>query len=371
MAAAPSVDQRFFHAWKLGLRADEGNLPTSKRLSDFFQGAAKLVSSEIGIQQEILQLLASSKGLDRIRHLVDQKYKFGEKPLPSHKIFPDQLLPLFNIISNAEVLMSAVLEQYVSTLFTFLYGISGRRAETILQWSSEAITSQHNSEPESEELDAAIHVTMVVVTKILDCNRNAQLDTNLHDPIIAIGEVLMERASGANCSHHAHKATAILERIIIRLDLGLEMPSQLKSTKTTELEQAIYKIPVEPPGGRHDNDHADFREINVLPTPGEILSPHTEYLPVKDLRQNHVQGLEGLLDRSFRLLREDTIGLLRDAVQVVIQNLATGTSISRQQNGTRVYAYYNVRLLPCPAAFKYYSCSPLMSRLGQDSITYL
>jgi hypothetical protein len=76
------------------------------------------------------------------------------------------------------------------------------------------------------------------------------------------------------------------------------------------------------PGGRHDNDHADFREIAILPTAAELEStsekaflrpsswlddPSTEKTRVPD----H-------LDNQFRLLREDMVSEMREEVQIAL-----------------------------------------------------
>ncbi|KAH7348984.1 hypothetical protein BKA65DRAFT_363572, partial [Rhexocercosporidium sp. MPI-PUGE-AT-0058] len=68
-------------------------------------------------------------------------------------------------------------------------------------------------------------------------------------------------------------------------------------------------------GARHDNDHTSIADIQILPTRQEIASPRQEYLPLIDSTQQHLSGLAGLLDRQFRLLREDTVRQLRDTVR--------------------------------------------------------
>ena len=76
------------------------------------------------------------------------------------------------------------------------------------------------------------------------------------------------------------------------------------------------------PGGRHDNDHANFREISILPTAAELEStsekaflrpsswlddPSTEKTRVADY-----------LDNQFRLLREDMVSEMREEVQIAL-----------------------------------------------------
>ena len=75
-------------------------------------------------------------------------------------------------------------------------------------------------------------------------------------------------------------------------------------------------------GVRHDNDHADIADIQILPTAQEIASLRPEYLPSIDPTQHHLPGLAGLLDRQFRLLREDVVGQLRGALREEIARLA-------------------------------------------------
>ena len=75
------------------------------------------------------------------------------------------------------------------------------------------------------------------------------------------------------------------------------------------------------PGGRHDNDHEDFRQISILPTADELLSEEEPFLraaaAVDSLspEENHLQAH---LDNQFRLLREDMIGEMKDELQVTL-----------------------------------------------------
>ena len=95
---------------------------------------------------------------------------------------------------------------------------------------------------------------------------------------------------------------------------------------------------------------ADFIAIEVDGNPGpassylEITSTRTEYLPLKDPRQWHIGGLSGLLDRNFRLLREDTIGQLRDVIHTELQHDNMQTS-RKNQARTHVYQKATVNSL--------------------------
>lgn len=74
------------------------------------------------------------------------------------------------------------------------------------------------------------------------------------------------------------------------------------------------------PGGRHDNDHADHRNISIMPTADELLSRERPFIRTADfiddprvaptLRALHV-------DNQFRLLREDMLGEIRKEIQIL------------------------------------------------------
>lgn len=74
------------------------------------------------------------------------------------------------------------------------------------------------------------------------------------------------------------------------------------------------------PGGRHDNDFNDFREIAILPTADEILSEEEPFLrPAEtiDDPENTEKRLVTHLDNQFRLLRDDMLVEMRDELQII------------------------------------------------------
>lgn len=75
------------------------------------------------------------------------------------------------------------------------------------------------------------------------------------------------------------------------------------------------------PGGRHDNDFADFREIAILPTADEISSKEPAFLrPSAALEDPETEGnrLATYLDNQFRLLREEMIAEVREELQIAL-----------------------------------------------------
>ncbi|ROV88521.1 hypothetical protein VSDG_09328 [Cytospora chrysosperma] len=72
------------------------------------------------------------------------------------------------------------------------------------------------------------------------------------------------------------------------------------------------------PGGRHDNDFADFRDISVYPTTDEFLSTERPfYRRAKEVFETDMSERSAVhLDNIFRLTREDLLGELRSDWQV-------------------------------------------------------
>jgi hypothetical protein len=77
---------------------------------------------------------------------------------------------------------------------------------------------------------------------------------------------------------------------------------------------------VDGPGGRHDNDIADYRKIKLLPTADEFVSDAQPFYRRADVVASIAPESRSLvhLDNQFRLLREDLLGELRNDFQIAI-----------------------------------------------------
>lgn len=76
----------------------------------------------------------------------------------------------------------------------------------------------------------------------------------------------------------------------------------------------------EGPGGRHDNDFWDIRQITILPTPDELASTEPPYLRrATEIDECPESGRLAMhIDNQFRLLREDMLLNLREELQVAV-----------------------------------------------------
>ncbi|KIM42882.1 hypothetical protein M413DRAFT_26853 [Hebeloma cylindrosporum] len=96
------------------------------------------------------------------------------------------------------------------------------------------------------------------------------------------------------------------------------------------------------PGGRHDNDFVEFREISILPSADELASNEAPFLRLSaaldDPRTEKTR--EALyLDNQFRLLREDMIYEMREELQI-----ALGPNRGKKHRG---FVVEGLRLVDC------------------------
>ena len=291
--------------------------PLRHNLPRYFQLAWKLVSEgAVGTRQEVITKLASEGGLHRIKELVEMK--LDSSALTRVEAFKDLFSPFFQTLVHEGVLFSLLLETPIDTIHNFIFGPSGRRALALFGWILPTLPQLIF---DSDDNDRFVNVAacLAVLQKTVDLNGTALILDEFHSMVTTLSAVIGEESLAA-AGPVAQQALQSLTRTQRRLGLGSAIP-QLEATA-----QSVTKIPSLPAilhdlpglqsaeGPQHDNDHEDIAHINIMPTAQEIQSPRLEYLPLRDPTTWHLPGMQGLLDRQFRPLREDTIGQLRDAV---------------------------------------------------------
>ncbi|KAI6264472.1 hypothetical protein MCOR28_011007 [Pyricularia oryzae] len=88
----------------------------------------------------------------------------------------------------------------------------------------------------------------------------------------------------------------------------------------------LMPMPETGPGGRHDNDYSNFRQISIYPTADEFLSaekpfyrPRSEVFADGREEAADYDLLSAVhIDNQFRLLREDMLGELRNDLQIAL-----------------------------------------------------
>ena len=303
--------------------------------------------------QEAIESLSSEGGLARIKELTELQLE----DLPEERaaaLFSRYFLPFFHTVSHPSVLASHVLEKHVGTIYNYLYGHGGHRAlsiykplATMFVCISDDSMPRHVLEKLQPDLPTCLGATIAVLAKIVDINGTA----NVNDALCPVTEVLtsvLEKAEQADQANVTLLRTRQqLSRIQQRLGLGQAIADTI-GAPTRQGKLPSFHIERDGPGWlsedgpRHDNDFEDICKISILPTSEEILCSRKEYLPVTDPAQLHIGGIEGLIDRHFRLLREDTVGQLRDAIRLEVVDAPES---KESKHVARTHSYQNLECI--------------------------
>ena len=246
-----------------------------------------------------------------------------------------------------------MLEQLVAEVYVFLYGIGGRRATALFDFLAGILRVQLDSSL-TEALYSQTLTILAALLHILECNQTASLlggFRHVVDTLQACLDALSNIFQGTLMEQAASHQMAKVRR---HLEYEVKLAPLHSTIPTAPNLAAAFEIAQDGPGAlslagpRHDNDHSYIKDIKILPTSQEIHSLRTEYLPTKDPSRWHLPGIQGLLDQQFRLLREDTVGQLRDCVRTVVESLRPleTRDIADNDNeiGLRVYKYSKVVL---------------------------
>ncbi|KAG1746045.1 P-loop containing nucleoside triphosphate hydrolase protein [Suillus paluster] len=133
---------------------------------------------------------------------------------------------------------------------------------------------------------------------------------------------LMSLTTGNTSSYRdVAKKPSILTRLLNSSqqtvkDIGYRIEHILSTPESGVLVTAVGE-----PGGRHDNDFVDFREISILPTADEILCQQPPFIRPSSVLEDP-DGEEtrtaDYLDNTFRLLREDMLYEIKEELQTVL-----------------------------------------------------
>ncbi|KAH0848189.1 NF-X1 finger and helicase domain protein [Fonsecaea pedrosoi] len=289
--------------------------------------------------QETVLILAKDGGLQRIKQVVERSMD-GMSLNMRRKMIKEQAIPLCQVITHQHVLASTLLEVHVGTIYNFIYGVQGQRAVQFFK----ALIATIADCSQVDILPSEIEAVVKAFSNIIDCNTHALVNDDLRLLADSLFDVVAKLDEG-----EAHESRRIVNRINQRLGIGRELTGW-KPPKTTALPKATFALQQDLPGTlskdgpRHDNDCVNACDIQIMPTFEEINATRSEYLPSMNPQDWHLPGVLGLLDRHFRLLREDTVGQLRDAVRQEVQASHSIENRGKPQ-GSRKLTYDNARVV--------------------------
>ncbi|KAK4579812.1 hypothetical protein LTR86_000013 [Recurvomyces mirabilis] len=349
----PSPDM-LFRQWRFSSNPKD-NRPLAFAKPRFAQQLFELVQSEIGVMQETISLLATEGGLKRISELVSERDLHKMPDARFRMSFQNEILPLLRAISHSRVLASTMLESRLAVVHSHLFGNLGARAvvlfsDSVRYLEGRRLTKEASIDAQEGDL-AHYHGAWESCTTVFAAIVISRGQAAMSDGM----QQVLARLTGA-ASSAATPLSRLAVRHLSRAKHGMTRPAfPAKKTDKDRADAPTFVLQKELPGDlsadgpRHDNDFEDITSIALMPTVAEVVATRSEYLPPPAAEEWHMSGVAGMLDRQFRLLREDTIGQLRDAAKVALDKIEDPLGHEqmdrRQQHGARTFNYRNLEFV--------------------------
>ncbi|KAK3673885.1 hypothetical protein LTR78_006087 [Recurvomyces mirabilis] len=349
-----SPPDMLFRQWRFSPNPKD-NRPLAFAKPRFAQQLFTLVQSEIGVMQETISLLATEGGLKRISELVSERELHRLPDARFQTSFQNEILPLLRAISHSRVLASTMLESRLAVIHAHLFGNLGARAVVLFSDSVrylEVLRLTKEASTDIQEGDLAhYHGAWEACTTVFAAIVISQGQAAMSDSMQQVLARLTDAAGSA-----ATSLSRLALRRLSRAKHGMTRPAfSAKKTDKDRADAPTFVMQKELPGDlsadgpRHDNDFKDITSIALMPTVAEVVATRSEYLPPPAAETWHISGVAGMLDRQFRLLREDTIGQLRDAAKVALDKIEDPLGHEqmdcRQQHGARTFNYRNLEFV--------------------------
>ncbi|KIH93411.1 nf-x1 finger and helicase domain containing protein [Sporothrix brasiliensis 5110] len=285
-------------------------------------------AQDAGLRQEVITTLASEEGLSCIRHVASNRIPLALAAGTNEKVklWETEACPLLRLAVHNAVVNSTLLEEKVAAIHSFIIGVGGTR---LTAWFDLAVELAESPQLPSEVSCIGLaELSLLVLSTLLGSGTSQIVNDSFRHYSMRLSAVATNaepsRPEDTFCKLQASQYADYIDR---RLKIGEDIPGLRQATPSGPVQLSAFQLQRDLPGHlsadgpRHDNDHADITKISILPTPDEIRSTRSEYLPIADPTSWHHHGIRGRLDREFRLLREDTVGQLRDVVRTVLDNL--------------------------------------------------
>ena len=307
---------------------DDSSSLRESELKIFWDTALKLVQDSVGMRQQVITKLAEWGGVQRIQQTMTA---CDAIEISLSSLVVDLATPFLTIITDRHLKWTHE-EQAHATIYSALYVDNGQRCISFTRSIISAIASSSTS-------FEYLHL-LFLVTKLLRSMLARRSALRLRPEMSALQEnldtLLTATVEDLVNEHQLEYRQAVdnlkmLKRIINQeqskesADESGVVPSH--QSYTFKLEHSLVAS-ARPSGPRHDNDFDQIDRIQIMPTVDEIGSNDSDYLPRLDETHHHIRNpLQRLLDRQFRLLREDTLGPIREVLRAVAQKpVKQGTS---------------------------------------------
>lgn len=343
----PSHDK--LREWKRLLHhasPDHGSIRTRLNytiVTQFFERGIELMEGEIGDSQEAIRLLGGEAGLNFVRAMAAQNVMEATSDEAKVELWETQVLPFFRLITHPRLLNSNLLEQEVAEIYSFLVGINASRVNKLFAYIIDVVDASPRVGSTLSPVMTVLELSLSVLSKAVNFSTTILLNETFHRIVDRFVELVNDSAQPED-DFLKVQAVKYLDYLQRRLSNGKSMDTfEPAHTAGPKGDEFVLRrdLPgrLSADGPRHDNDHADIAQVRIMPTYQEIKASRSEYLPTTDSSTWHLPGIRGRLDREFRLLREDTIGQLRDAIHAILEPVR-----DRSNNRARTSAYEDAQV---------------------------
>jgi hypothetical protein len=309
----------------------------------FWNGALEILKSDnSGNHQFLVKNLVDDNlhGLDFILATADADNPEGIRRIPDyHDLF-------LKVITHTSLLNCLSVDTFVGTLYTTFGGTNGDRAIRYLRSVCRNLMNKGADASESVPVTSLEMVKLLLnaLYQLLSRVARARFHDELPGLLDLTGKLVIEMTE--TCSN------ADLDGLEGRLEVMRSLITSASRTlvKTrgpeeashmAELALSSFPMDMQIPGGRHDNDFAEISRVLILPTHQEIVSSDSEYLPSTNFLQPHILAdpLQRYIDSTFRLLRHDTLGSVKDILRDLLKqnDLAQIPHLSIKDSGAHIY----------------------------------
>ncbi|ETS75417.1 hypothetical protein PFICI_12361 [Pestalotiopsis fici W106-1] len=306
--------------------------PLGSKLAELFQTALQLAKTKDSLHLHVVRKLASDEGLERIKEMIDAIPKTSRLQVRHWQLL---LQPFFQVIAHRDAFTTAH-ERPLRAIHDFLLNSTSNYIEAVYKHVC-CVTSIFIATDEGSNL--------VIVEDLLDLSSKILKQILSDTSVDSLSSAL--RTTVQELHGHCDNLPGNLQRLSSAKETLDHILQTRKKAKThpVGLAQQQDFVGYDPPGElsprgpRHDNDHASIMDIRILPTVGEILAKRLPYAPLYDSSSWHVSGFRGLLDRHFRLLREDQLGPICNVIKQYLQKSSGSTSTYSEGNHVRTNEY--------------------------------
>ncbi|GLA58227.1 hypothetical protein AtubIFM54640_007373 [Aspergillus tubingensis] len=317
--------------------AGSHNELSATQMQSFLEAGLAMIDESPDTRRTFVESLATESGLRKVRQIVETPFAMTYSVLKP--MFDPHCILFLRLVSHNELLSSLILEKAVGTIYNVIYGPGGRRAVGFFTRMTDFLAQikTDGRDQISVQFGAARSEVLSLVSRVLLSTLTLNQEAAIQVDFSSIAGRIYDCCHADNADAGAgddslQRAYEDVVKIRDILSMGdsipiSQKPDKLQTIRTNQKGSTrhIVDLPGELSelGPRHDNDKSAISDIQILPTKSEILNAdRPEFLPARCATDSsimhHERGIRRLLDSQFRLLREDTSGVLREGIRLII-----------------------------------------------------